>query len=422
MLSERRLRDLAGPHVRVHDPEEVTRRNGAAEVPAADVRLAPADVEAIWRSVVQLYRTGLHPAIALTLRRRGRIVLDRAIGHTRGNAPGDPPWLRKVQATPSSLFNLFSASKAVTAMVVHHLDQRGLVHLDDAVVEYIPEFGRHGKQGITLRQLLTHRAGIPAVRDAPTTLDMLADPAQILAILCDARPISVPGRRLSYHALTAGFVLGAVVERVTGRDIRRYLREHVLDPLGFRSFDYGVAPDRVHEVAEHALTGLPPKPPMSWMLERSLGVDLRRAVELSNDRRFLTAIIPSGNVIGTANEASRFFQLLLDGGELDGVRVFEPRTVRRAVAEQSYLELDSFLGLPVRYGMGFILGSDVFSLYGPQTAEAFGHVGFTNVVVWADPARDLAVSLLTSGKPFVTPGQLRWLHVLRTIARRCSRL
>src|SRR5204863_2879209 len=103
--------------------------------------------------------------------------------------------------------------------------------------------------------------------------------------------------------------------------------------------------------------------PYSWLLRRVLGVSIRQAVELSNHPRFLTAVCPSGNIIGTANEASRFFQLLLDGGQLGGVRILDRRTVQRAVAEQTFLEVDSFLSVPVRYGMGFMLGSRWFSLY-----------------------------------------------------------
>src|SRR5262249_37738865 len=155
---------------------------------------------------------------------------------------------------------------------------------------------------------------------------------------------SVPGRRLAYHALTGGFVLGEVVRRVTGRDLRRFFGDEVLTPLGFRSFNYGVAPAGVEQVAENAYTGLPPFPPYSWLLERSLGVGIHDVVRLSNSPLFLTTIVPSGNIVGTANEGSRFFQLLLDGGELDGVRVFDRRTVRRAIAETSFLEIDSFLG------------------------------------------------------------------------------
>ncbi len=408
-------------HVRVYRPEEVTSANTVVEAEPGSVDLSRADVDAMWASIVSLYETGLHPAIALCVRRKGRVVIDRAIGHLRGNAPGVPAETPKIPIRYDSLFNMFSASKAVTAMVVHLLDQRGLVHLDDEIAHHIPEFGRHGKESMTIRQVLTHRAGIPAVPGTRIDLDVILDPDRVLALLCDARPLSVPGRRLAYHALTGGFIFGEVVRRVTGRDIRQYLREEVLDPLGFKNFDYGIVPSRVLDVAQNAMSGLPPVPPPSWLLKRSLGVTVAEAVELSNDPRYLTGIVPSGNIVGTANEASRFFQLLLEGGELDGIRVFDRRTVRRAVAEQSFIEIDSFLGLPVRYSMGFMLGRSSFSPYGANSEQAFGHVGFSSVIAYADPERALSVGLMTSGKPFVTPGQLRWLQVMRVIAERCSR-
>ncbi len=407
-------------HVRPFAAEQVTSRNTQAEVDPRTVGLRPQDADAIWAAVVRLYETGLHPAIALCMRRRGQIVIDRAIGHLRGNAPTAAQDEARVPIRHDSLFTLFSASKAVTAMMIHLLDERRLIHLDDPVVEYIPEFAPHGKHTITLRQLLTHRAGIPTVRGARLDLRLLQHPEEILSLLCRARPLTVPGRRLSYHALTAGFIFAEVVRRVTGRDLRRFLRDELLDPLRFTSFDYGVAPERVSEVAENARTGLPAVPPHSWLLERALGIELERGVELSNQEGFLTGIIPSGNIIGTAEEASRFFQLLLNDGELDGVRVFERRTVRRAIAEQSYLEVDSFLGLPIRYGMGFMLGDTHLSPYGADTPDAFGHIGFTNVIVYADPDRALSVGLMTSGKPFITPGLYSWFNVARTIARVCA--
>jgi CubicO group peptidase (beta-lactamase class C family) len=415
------MRRLLPPmHVRAFPPEEVTSRNEEGEVDPRSVGLSQADVDEIWRSVERLYGTRLHPAIALCVRRHGKIVVDRAIGHLHGNAPGARAEEPKVRARHDSLFDFFSASKAVTAMVIHLLDERRMVHLDDAVAEYIPEFGRNGKQGMTLRQILTHRAGIPVVRDAPIDLDLIGDWERVLAILCQARPLSVPGRRLAYHALTGGFVLGEVVKRVTGKDIRAFLRESVLLPLGFATFNYGVPAERAREVAENAFTGFPSVPPQSWLLERALGLGMAQATAMSNDPRFLAAIIPSGNIIGTAEEASRFFQLLLQGGELGGVRIFEARTVRRAIAEQSYLQVDSFLGIPVRYGMGFMLGGTTFSPYGKGTPNAFGHIGFTNVIGYADPDRQISVGLMTSGKPFITPGQIAWLNVARTIAERCA--
>jgi CubicO group peptidase (beta-lactamase class C family) len=408
-------------HVRAFAAEEVTSRNTAAEVDPRSVGLQTEDIEAIWAAVLRLYGTGLHPAVALCVRRHGQIVLERAIGHLRGNTPGASSAAPKQPIRYDSLFSLFSASKAVTAMLIHLLDEQRLVHLDDAVADYIPEFAQHGKGGITLRQLLTHRAGIPTMQGARVDAALLQNPAAIVELLCRAKPLSIPGRRLSYHALTAGFMFGEIVRRVTGRDIRTFLRDEVLTPLRFASFDYGVSRERTHLVAENARTGLPAMPPHSWLVERALGVGLERAVELSNDAAFLTSIIPSGNIIGTAEEASRFFELLMNGGELGGVRVFDRRTVRRAIAEQSYLEVDSFLGLPVRYGMGFMLGDLRFSPYGADTPSAFGHIGFTNVIAYADPERALSVGLMTSGKPFITPGQLSWLNVARTIARVCSK-
>jgi CubicO group peptidase (beta-lactamase class C family) len=395
-----------------HAPEEVAVRNLAAEVPARDAGLAPDAAARIWRSALDLYRTGFYPAVALCVRRRGHVIVDGAIGHERPGPGGRP-------ATPGSLFNLFSASKAITAMVIHLLAERGAVHLDDAVCEYIPEFARHGKEWITIRHLLTHRAGIPSIPAQNTSVDLLADWDAIVRVLCDVKPTWKPGRRLAYHALTGGYVLGEVVRRVTGRDVRRFLREEILAPLGIRHLDYGVPPHEAGDVVRNVVTGFPVPPPMSWLLERSLGAGLDRAVEISNDPRFLTAIIPAGNNIGTADEACRFYQLLLDEGELGGVRIFAPRTVRRAVAEQSFLEFDLTLGLPVRYGMGFMLGGDLISIYGAHSPRAFGHVGFTNVVTYADPDRELAVALLTSGKPFIHPGLVRWLQVMRTIAAVC---
>ena len=406
--------------VRTFAPEDVTSVS-PREVDAAAGGLEPAAIEQIWGAAVRLYQTGLHPALALCVRRRGHIVLERAIGHLRGNAPTDPPDVRRVPIRYDSLFNVYSAAKAVTAMLVHLCDERGLIHLDDPVAEYLPEFAQHGKGRVTIRHILTHRAGIPAVPGQKINLDLIADPARILALICCARPLSVAGRRLSYHALTGGYVLAEIVRRVSGRDLRAFAADELRRPLGFDRLDYGVRRSEIEQVAENAFTGAPPLPPYSWMLERSLGVDIYEAAQMSNDPRFLTALVPSANLVATAEEGSRFFELLLRGGTLDGVRVFDRRTVRRAVAEQSYLEIDSFLGAPIRYGMGFMLGGNWFSLYGPQSAHAFGHIGFTTVAAWADPARDISVCLMTSGKPFLTPGQVHWIRVARTIARVCPR-
>lgn len=391
------------------------------EAPARDLGVKGADVDRIWAAVERLYKSGIHPAIQLCVRRRGEVLLDRAIGHARGNGPDDPPGEPKVLATTETPFNIFSAAKAVTAMLIHLLDQRDVLRLDDRVCEYIPEFAIRTKQWITIRHVLIHRAGLPNPPPEAMDLRNLADPAAVVRILCDMKITGRPGRQLAYHAVTGGFILGEVVQRVTGKSIRTLLDEEIRGPLGFRWLGYGVRPEEVGQVASNYFTGPPPLPPLSTILRRALGVEFRQATAMSNDPRFLTSIVPAANVVTTANELSRFYQLLLGGGTLDGVRVFDPRTIRRATAEQSYLELDFTLGLPFRYGMGFMLGGQWLSLYGPDTAYAFGHLGFTNIVSWADPERQVAAALITSGKPLVYPELLYLYDVMRQIGRACPK-
>jgi CubicO group peptidase (beta-lactamase class C family) len=413
---------LCARHARVPtDLERVTTIRAAAEVDPRGVGVAPEAVGRIWGAIERLYASGVHPAIQLSVRRHGRVLIDRAIGHASGNGPDDPPDARKVPATPETPFCTLSASKAVTAMIVHLVDQRNLIRLDDPVCEYIPEFAAHGKQWITIRHVLTHRAGVPNLPPEVMRLERLDDLDEVIALLCDAEPVSRAGRQLAYHAVTGGFILGEVVHRVTGRTIRQVLDDEIRRPLGLRWLSYGVAPADVERVAVNYVTGPPVLPPFSYLFRRGLGIGFREVVAMSNDRRFLTGLVPSGNVVATADDFGRFFQLLLDGGSQGGVSIFDPRTIRRATSEQSYLEFDFTLGLPFRYGMGFMLGAEWFGLYGPGTQHAYGHLGFTNVVCWADPERDVAAALMTSGKPFLYPQIYYLFDALRQIGLACPK-
>ncbi len=391
------------------------------EVAPREVGLSARQVEEIWSAVTAFFSTGMHPALQICLRRRGRIFLHRALGYARGNAPSDPPDAPKVPCTTATPFTIFSASKAITAMVIHLLDQRRLIHLDDPVCEYIPEFARHGKQWITVRHVLAHRAGIPSLPADAMSLDNLAHPERIIEILCDLKPVWPAGRVVAYHAITGGFVLAEVVRRVTGTDIRTFLTHTIREPLRFRWMNYGVSEADVPLVAHNALTGPPPLPPLSTLLHKAIGTDMQTATEMSNDPRFLRSIVPAGNIVTTAEELSRFFQLLLNGGEIDGVRIFDRRTVQRATLEQSNWELDLSFGLPLRYSLGFMLGADYVSLYGPDTRQAFGHLGFTNIVGWADPERQVAGAILNNGKPLLYPEIYYAWNIMRVIARECPK-
>lgn len=399
--------------IRTWDPQAVS-QTGAGENPLSS-GLGAAVVEGIWSRVHKLYRTRLQPAIALAIYHHGHLILDRTVGHTRGNAPGDLPGSEEL-AAPDSLFNLFSASKAVTAMLIHHLDAQNFLRLDDPVAEYIPEFSQHGKGDITLRHILTHRAGIPMLRPEDANLDVLTDPEEIVARLCDLKPSFPAGRRLAYHTITGGFVLGEIVKRITGKDIRHYLQETVTTPLGLRDFNYGVAPGQADQVALNAMTGKRPAAPVRPLIKRALGVTLEEACDISNNPRFLTAIIPAGNLITTAREAAGFYNMMLHDGQHCGQQIFSPRTIRRARQRQTYWELDLTLGIPVTYGLGFMLGRPHFGFYGPHTENAFGHLGLINILTYADPDRDIAVALITTGKPFVTWKMWWWYDIVRQIA------
>jgi CubicO group peptidase (beta-lactamase class C family) len=388
-----------------------------AEVDPREIGVDPGAPARIWSAVERLYGSGLHPAIQLCVRCHGRVLVDRAIGHARGNGPQDPPEAEKVLATPETPFTLFSASKAVTAMLVHLLDERNLIRLDDPVCEYVPELGTHEKRPMTIRHVLGHRAGIPNAPPAAVDLDLLGDPERIVHILAETRPVWRPGRQLAYHSVTGGFILGEVVRRVCGHDVRALFDEAIGRPLGLRWMGYGVRVEDLPHVARNYFTGGPVLPPASTVLRRSTGVGFEQLAELSNDPRFLLNVVPAANVVATAGELSRFYQLLLEGGALDGVRVFDRRTILRATAEQSHLEVDLTLCLPLRYSLGFLLGGSWFSLYGRDSANAFGHLGFTNILSWADPDRGIAAALMTSGKPFLYRELYHFFDVVRQIGR-----
>ena len=378
-------------------------------------------VDAIWRAVERVYATGMHPGISMVLRRHGRIVLKRAIGHARGNGPGDAGE-RPVPMTPDTPVCLFSASKAMAAMTVHLLSEQKALSLLDPVSHYVPAFGQNGKRDITIYQLLCHKAGIPTIPtrglDVP---ELLLDPRAILDLIYRTEP-DQPGRHHAYHALTAGFVIADLVEKVSGESFRAFFRRHVSEPMGLETLDFGARGRTLSRVARNYVTGFRFDAGADLYLKRAIGAPLRHAVEISNDPRYYRAVIPAGNGVGTADECSQFFQCLLDGGRHGRRRIFQPLTVRKAIAEVGKPELDRSLMLPLRYSAGMMLGASPFGLYGPDTARAYGHLGFANIFGWADPERATSVALLTTGK-LVIGLHAPWLvELLASLSRHCPKL
>jgi CubicO group peptidase (beta-lactamase class C family) len=376
----------------------------------------------IWDAALGLYESGVHPAVQVCVRREGAVVLDRAIGHARGNGPHDSPGTAKQPATPRTPFVIYSGAKALTAFTIHMLVEQGELDIADPICRYIPEYGANGKEQITIAHVLAHRAGVPNLPREAFDLDRISDREFRLKTLCEAKPFAQPGRFLAYHAVSGGFILGEIVQRVTGLDIRTLLAQEILDPLRFRWTNYGVASKDVRRVAVNYVTGPPTAPPLSQLLTRALGLPFDELVHASNDRRFLTATVPSANVVTTANELSRFYEIFRRGGELDGVRIIKPETVRNAITQQSHLEVDLSLGFPTRFGYGLMLGARLLSLYGRDTQHAFGHLGFTNILAWADPERALSCAILTNGKPVLYPELLRFYGLAQRVTSEAPKI
>ena len=427
MIRSSFVHDVAGipdPFRRARIPKDLDAvTTVATEEAPPDDGLTSEGVDRIWETVRSLYRSGIHPAIALCVRRRGAVVLDRAIGHARGNGPGEAKAPEKVLATPETPFGIFSATKGTTAALIHLLDERGTLHIGDPIAEYLPRFAENGKAGITINHILSHRAGLAGLPKEAFDLDRVDDWEFQRELMYAAKPTSRAGKRQAYHAVSGGSILGEVVREVTGKSIRDVLAEAILEPLGFRWMNYGVAPEDIPRVAVNYPTGPVLLPPVSTLLTRALGgIHPDAATRMSNDPRFLTSVLPAASGVATANELGRFYELLLRGGELDGVRVMETRTIRRARVEQSHLEVDLSLGLPIGFSRGYMLGGKVLSLFGPDTEQAFGHLGWINILGWADPARDISVGLITTGKAALYPEVGRWWQIMNRIGKECGKV
>lgn len=384
--------------------------------------IAPEAIERIWAAARHWYAAGLHPAIQLCLRHNGKVVLNRAIGHGWGNAPTDPVDAEKIPVATDTPFCAYSAAKAITVTVMHMLAERGVFSLDDRVCDYLPGYTSHGKDRTTIRHVLTHSAGVPFPTGPRPDLARADDSEYAREQLSLLKPLYPPGLVHIYHALTWGPLTREIVSAATGKNIRDVLAEEILDPLGFRWTNYGVAPDDVAAVAPSHATGKQLPAPIAAVFRKAIGGTVHEIIPVTNTEFFLTSVVPSSNTITTADELSRFAELLRRGGELDGVRVLRPETLRSAVTQCRRLRPDMATGLmPLRWGTGYMLGSQRFGPFGRHAPGAFGHTGLVNIAVWADPQRNLAAGVISSGKPGRDPEAKRYTALLDAIAAEIPR-
>lgn len=289
---------------------------------------------------------------------------------------------------------VYSTTKGVTAICAHQLAERGQLDLDARVASYWPEFAAAGKEAVTVRQLLSHRAGLPVI-DQPLTREQgLAWEPPVQALAAQA-PLWEPGRRHGYHAVTYGWLVGEVIRRVSGRSVGRYLADEISGPLGLElwiglpeSEESRVSrlrpPGRVH-LSPEELAAIPPEQLERLRAFGDPGSLLVRALNPTeppfsfNDPRLHAAELPAANGIATARSLARLYAATI--GTVDGIRLIDDATVGEATVEQSSGP-HAVLALDTRFGSGFFLPSTFSPLMGPRS---FGHAGAGGSLAFADP-------------------------------------
>jgi CubicO group peptidase (beta-lactamase class C family) len=299
------------------------------------------------------------------------------------------PWQRDTAAL------VFSSTKGVTAALIHLLAQRDQIELDAPVARYWPEFAANGKQSITVRHVLTHRAGVPAV-DGTLTLDDVFAWDPVCAAIAAQKPVWLPGTQHGYHARTFGWILGEVARRVIGATLGQLLAKEAAEPLGLELW-IGLPEAIEPRVATNYTAPEPTDPDQRALRARFMGPDtlLGRALEgpsgvlpygpIWNTRALHAAELPSSNGIATARGLARFYASLI--GDVDGVhRLLSPQVVAAAAASQVQGP-DKVILMPTHFASGFAL-PPMLSADAPDTA--FGHPGAGGSLGFADPASGLA--------------------------------
>lgn len=341
-------------------------------------------------------------------------VVDEWSGHA--DLAGQHP------VSAGTLFPIFSVSKAVTAVAVHLLADRGQLDLEAPIAEIWPEFSVNGKAGATTRHVLQHRLGLPQL-PAGVTPDSIGRWKATVDAIADLAPITPPGTRSSYLSMTFGFVLGEIIRRVdpSHREFGRFVTEELCAPLNIGDLHFGLPATDLHRVA--VLTSdIPP-------LEDTLPAEHLRLLaeppavgltpEVFNQNRIHGACIPAVGGISNAQSLARFWALLANEGELDGVRLLTSAAVRGLVQQRSGNdEVDPVLGSMLKLGDGGMWMPDA-----PAVARWVGrgrvlcHPGAGGSIGWANLDTGVAVAFCHNRMfPFGLPEyQDPWVPIVEAL-------
>ena len=288
-----------------------------------------------------------------------------------------------------TIVNVYSTTKGMAAICAHKLADQGRLNLDAPVAKYWPEFAAAGKSELPVRYLLSHRAGLPAVRQMMPP-EAMYQPETMAAALAAQEPWWHPGTKHGYHAVTYGWLVGEVVRRITGTTLGTYFRDEVARPLGI-DCHIGLPADQEPRVAPL----IPPPPPApeqldllteilkdpESMLARAF-INPPVALDAVNSREWRAAEVPAANGHTNARALARIYGALACGGTLNGTRVLSQSAIDRAIVEQSDGP-DAVLPLYTRFGLGFMLSTPREKM-GPNP-RTFGHGGMGGSMAFADP-------------------------------------
>jgi len=381
---------------------------------------------------------------AVSVYYRGEKVVDLAAG--TADAAGRP-------FETDTLAVSMSTTKGVTATAMHVLIDRGLVDRDAPVAKYWPGFARAGKGGITIRQALSHQAGLHEVTPLIDRFEQLYDWDYMVGALERAVPAYEPGSDFGYHGFTFGWLIGEVVRRVVGTPtFSQALEELLARPLGLDGLFIGVPDSAMSRVAD--VVGLRAVPRFPGSLGRYFVAALDTGARLAdmnvefeeaaralfptgihdldlNDRTFRRASLPAMNGHFDAHSLARLYAGLSLDGSLDGVRLVGPSEIDRMWSEHNgFLSLCRVVPFPIRLGLGYhriislglrIPAEEPFDI-GVASPKAFGHFGIGGSGAWADPERELSVGLVTNTFFGKLPMDLRAVAIATAAAYSVDRL
>ena len=359
---------------------------------------------------------------ALAVRLRGRTVVDLWTGVA--DRAGTRPW------TPETLAISFSTSKGIASTVVHRLADRGLLDYDEAVATYWPEFAAGGKGRVTVRDLLTHRAGLHSVRAVAARAEDLLDHRAMEEKLA-AHPVrGAPTKRSAYHAITYGWLVAGLVRRIAGRGLAELARTEITEPLGLTGLHIGVPREARELVAQPVGSAL-------RQLGSTANVTAPLWTRFQATRTAFDALhvpgfdglfegpepaiwsteMPAVNGVVSARALAAMYEPLANAGRHEGGTFLSPETVHELGRVQTR-SADAVLGIPMRWRLGY---HQAFGA-GRDGPKAFGHYGYGGSGGWADPALGLSVGFVTNriGSLTTPLGDLN-LFRLNRVVRRCVR-